>query len=384
MILAMIKRLGLMGKLLQELNHTLIVLVPKVPTPSFITDYRPISCCRKISDNILLTQELMHNYHRSFGPPRCAFKVDIQKAYDTVEWSFLKNVLVGFGFAEWMVDWIMLCVSSTSYSVCVNGNTHGYFKEERGLRKGVTLLQLDAFMDSLSKFSKMSDIWVCPLLRRDSFIRIVVFLLKDWRNALQTGKISFSHLLHGKAKVSWKAVCVPKYEGGLGIRRIGDVNKSLIASHVWSILTRRESLWVDWIYSYRLNNRSFWECKSPANCCWSWRKILQIRPLLRTFIWSKIGDGKSTSACVADILNNGTWLWPAAWRDLFPVLNQINVHVQPGVNDRIVWKVGNDFRAHSSAMVWDCIRTSEPEVSWVNIVWFSQCIPRHAFLMWLM
>ncbi|XP_035835823.1 uncharacterized protein LOC110916428 [Helianthus annuus] len=157
------------GKLLQELNHTLIVLVPKVPTPSFITDYRPISCCnvlfkciskivtdrmkgaldsivsinqsafvpgRKISDNILLTQELMHNYHRSFGPPRCAFKVDIQKAYDTVEWSFLKNVLVGFGFAEWMVDWIMLCVSSTSYSVCVNGNTHGYFKEERGLRKG--------------------------------------------------------------------------------------------------------------------------------------------------------------------------------------------------------------------------------------------------------
>ncbi|XP_022014955.1 uncharacterized protein LOC110914476 [Helianthus annuus] len=46
---------------------------------------------RKISDNILLTQELMHNYHRNSGPPRCAFKVDIQKAYDTVDWSFLKK-----------------------------------------------------------------------------------------------------------------------------------------------------------------------------------------------------------------------------------------------------------------------------------------------------
>ncbi|XP_021991606.1 uncharacterized protein LOC110888385 [Helianthus annuus] len=52
---------------------------------------------RRISDNILLTQELMHNYHSNVGPPKCAFKVDIQKAYDTVDWSFLRSLLVGFG-----------------------------------------------------------------------------------------------------------------------------------------------------------------------------------------------------------------------------------------------------------------------------------------------
>ena len=40
---------------------------------------------RRISDNILLTQEIMHNYHVDRGPARCAFKVDIQKAYDTVD-----------------------------------------------------------------------------------------------------------------------------------------------------------------------------------------------------------------------------------------------------------------------------------------------------------
>ncbi|GJZ47604.1 reverse transcriptase domain, reverse transcriptase zinc-binding domain protein [Tanacetum coccineum] len=48
---------------------------------------------RRISDNILLTQKLMRNYHRRSGPPRCAFKVDIQKAYDTVDCVFLRPFL---------------------------------------------------------------------------------------------------------------------------------------------------------------------------------------------------------------------------------------------------------------------------------------------------
>ncbi|GKD53652.1 putative RNA-directed DNA polymerase, eukaryota, reverse transcriptase zinc-binding domain protein [Tanacetum coccineum] len=91
---------------------------------------------RRISDNIMLTQELMWNYHKRSGPPRCAFKVDIQKAYDTVDWNFLKLVLVGCGFHQKMMEWIMVCVTSTSYSVCVNGNIHGWFNGKRGLRQG--------------------------------------------------------------------------------------------------------------------------------------------------------------------------------------------------------------------------------------------------------
>nr|GEY83628.1 putative reverse transcriptase domain, reverse transcriptase zinc-binding domain protein [Tanacetum cinerariifolium] len=122
-------------KLLNELNHTIIALIPKVKSPSRVNDYRPISYCnvlfkciskiianrikqslkslvspnqstfvpgRCISDNILLTQELMHNYHLDRGSPRCAFKVDIQKAYDTVDWNFLRQVLHGFGFHDRM------------------------------------------------------------------------------------------------------------------------------------------------------------------------------------------------------------------------------------------------------------------------------------------
>ncbi|GKE95027.1 protein LAZ1 [Tanacetum coccineum] len=157
------------GKLLKEVNHTFIALISKIPTPSRVTDYRPISCCnviykciskiitnriigginevvslnqsafvpgRQISDNILITQELMHNYHLNRGPPRCAFKVDIQKAYDTVDWRFLKRILYCFGFHPVMIKWIMACVSSNLFSLCINGDVHGFIKGKRGLRQG--------------------------------------------------------------------------------------------------------------------------------------------------------------------------------------------------------------------------------------------------------
>ncbi|KAJ0711326.1 putative RNA-directed DNA polymerase [Helianthus annuus] len=157
------------GKLLKQINHTIIALVPKKDSPNSVLDYRPISCCnvlfkciskilsdrikgslnvlvsinqsafvsgQKISDNILLTQELMHNYHINRGPPRCAFKIDIQKAYDTVNWSFLESILHRFGFHRKMVNWIMTCVTTVSYSLSINGDLHGYFPGKRGLRQG--------------------------------------------------------------------------------------------------------------------------------------------------------------------------------------------------------------------------------------------------------
>ncbi|GJX45081.1 polypyrimidine tract-binding protein homolog 2 isoform X1 [Tanacetum coccineum] len=91
---------------------------------------------RSIANNILLTQELMHNYHLYQGLPRCAFKVDIQKAYDIVDWDFSKKVLSGFGFHTRMIGWIMECVTTTSFSISINGSLYGFFKGKRGLRQG--------------------------------------------------------------------------------------------------------------------------------------------------------------------------------------------------------------------------------------------------------
>ncbi|XP_021999247.1 uncharacterized protein LOC110896117 [Helianthus annuus] len=141
--------------------------------------------------------------------------------------------------------------------------------------------------------------------------------------------------------------------------------------------------------------------------------MVQLRSLIRHHVWSMIGDGRNTSAwfdtwssigplctflsprvitregfslnaTVADIYSNGSWIWPVAWRDMFPVLIQLDhLHRNLNVPDHLLWKDGDIVAEHSSSGVWDSVRTREQEVDWAAIIWFSQCIPRHAFLMWL-
>lgn len=54
---------------------------------------------RSIVDNIHIAQELLRKYARKRGSPRCILKIDIQKAYDTVDWDFLREVLQHLNFS---------------------------------------------------------------------------------------------------------------------------------------------------------------------------------------------------------------------------------------------------------------------------------------------
>ena len=65
-----------------------------------------------------------------------SFKIDIQKAYDTVNWKFLEVIMMKFGFPKQMVDWIMTCITNAKFTICVNGESYGYFNGGRGLRQG--------------------------------------------------------------------------------------------------------------------------------------------------------------------------------------------------------------------------------------------------------
>ncbi|XP_020250238.1 uncharacterized protein LOC109827635 [Asparagus officinalis] len=67
---------------------------------------------------------------------RAMVSIDIRKAFDTISWRFISDLLQGLGFPASMIKWIMACITSPSYSISLNGSLHGYFKGERGLRQG--------------------------------------------------------------------------------------------------------------------------------------------------------------------------------------------------------------------------------------------------------
>ena len=111
-----------------EINRTNITLVPKTKNPTNMTEFRPISLCnvvykliskvlanllkiilphiisenqsafltgRLITDNVLVAFELMHYLeHKKDGKEGVmAIKLDMSKAYDRIEWGFIRQVM---------------------------------------------------------------------------------------------------------------------------------------------------------------------------------------------------------------------------------------------------------------------------------------------------
>ncbi|GFS36124.1 hypothetical protein Acr_00g0044230 [Actinidia rufa] len=121
------------GKILKQLNHAVIALVPKTASASRVEEFRPIACCnviykviskilaarlspileslidpgqsafvpnRSMVENIYMVQELLRKYCWNRISPRCIMKVDLQKAYDTINWNFLEDVLSGLRISD--------------------------------------------------------------------------------------------------------------------------------------------------------------------------------------------------------------------------------------------------------------------------------------------
>ncbi|GJY72580.1 RNA-directed DNA polymerase, eukaryota, partial [Tanacetum coccineum] len=156
------------GSFSKGCNSSFITLIPKVIDAKFVTDYRPISligCVYKVVTKILanrlalVIKDLVSDTQSAFvanrqildGPfilneilawckrkkkQALIFKADFAKAYDSIRWDFLLDVLQAFGFGPNWCKWIRGIFSSAMASVLVNGSPSSEFPFFCGLKQG--------------------------------------------------------------------------------------------------------------------------------------------------------------------------------------------------------------------------------------------------------
>ena len=215
------------------------------------------------------------------------------------------------------------------------------------------------------------------------------------------------------SKIAWSDICIPKKEGGLGIKDLSLWNKALMIRHIWNLVYGTNNLWTSWINAYHLKGSSLWEVKAPHTCSWNWRKLLHLRPLVRPLFQHIIGSGLKTSlwfdnwhpdgpirskwssrviydsglpinAKVNAIVRGDNWRWPVAMSiDLAEIKSRMPSYNPNSLLDDIIRWLPSPNGIYSAASAMESLRTHHSLVPWFNIVWFPQNIPRMGFILWL-
>ncbi|GJV37905.1 hypothetical protein Tco_1410382 [Tanacetum coccineum] len=334
-----IKEFFITGVRLKEPNHTILALIPE--------DHFE-------SDEGLLS---------GVGTPRCAFKVDIQKAYDTFDWNFFHAVLIGFGFHSRMIGWIMECVTFTSFSLSTNGSLHGYFKGKRGLRQGDLMspylftLVMEVLTLMFHRKARVSRSFTYH--RYYSKLNLINFCFADDLFLFAHGDVDSARVIMDML-VEFKEASrltpslpksTPYFCNVLNYTKLDILN----------ILPFEEVRAIDAeisLVSRRDEERSHYGSNGfiPIN---------SMAALFRKFLFGERchGDGRKSfsagynrSAKVKDIIVNTSWSWLDAWMSKYPNLGTIDVPHLTNTNDRLEWKdLSNMGVEFSVANVWDCI-----------------------------
>ena len=179
-------------------------------------------------------------------------------------------------------------------------------------------------------------------------------------------------------------------------------------------MPKSSSSWAHWAKLNLLHNKPIWDVNIPSNASWTWRKLLNLRDIIRphlqhtigngrdTFLWfdywlpsgpihSQYGDrviydsGLQRYARVSSIIYEEHWQWPVANSPYLIILkNSIPDSMNPKCNitDDITWQSSpsGGFTLNSA---YSSITTARAEVGWHQFVWFPKAIPKVAFILWL-
>ena len=159
------------GHMLRKINYVHIVLIPKKNDPKQTSDYKPISLGNVVSiilykvlanrlktilptiiseaqstfvpnqlitDNTTVAYELLHRMWNKINGKvgQMVVKLDISKAYNRVEWGFLRNIMIKLGLDRRWVNMAMETITTASYSVIINREPKGFISHSRGIKQG--------------------------------------------------------------------------------------------------------------------------------------------------------------------------------------------------------------------------------------------------------
>ncbi|GJX76493.1 RNA-directed DNA polymerase, eukaryota, reverse transcriptase zinc-binding domain protein [Tanacetum coccineum] len=184
----------------------------------------------------------------------------------------------------------------------------------------------------------------------------------DWRNKLLSlaGKLqlvasnfvwSKNDAAKGIASVAWKEVCRPKDEGGLGLKSLKVINHALMVKHLWNIASKKDSLWVKWLNVYRIKGM--------------WGTKLEMGEVVLSGMTSGTPMGR----------------YSVRFKEVIDVPVPVLDHDR---DDMALWFDKQNVEVRFSVKeAWRVLRPDVPKVLRHKHVWFSQCIPRHAFILWM-
>ncbi|KAG7556536.1 Reverse transcriptase domain [Arabidopsis suecica] len=417
-VLKAVREFFLSGQLLKQWNNTAITLIPKKPNADKITDFRPISCCnvlykviskilarrlehlltlwispsqsafvkgRLLSENVLLATELVQGFGQKNISRRGVLKVDLRKAFDSVSWDFILHVLLAANIPQTYVNWIKQCLTTTSFSININGSLCGFFRGANGLRQGDPLspslfvIALEIFTRLLEKKFDDGSIGYHPKAKD---MKISSLAFAGDLMIFYDGKISSLHGINSNLNdfqaLSGLAMNREKsgiYTAGLspqesiGTMSFGFLNGSFPFRYLGLPLLHPNGKTASYWYDH-------WNNLGPLI-----EHVGSSGPQLM---------GIPDSALVEDAIGHSGWLLPSAHtrNSTLVSLRDVLLETQiPAVSlgpDTYHWYInGSSSTIFLSKQTWEELRPISIVKSWAKVVWYKGHIPKFAFTFWV-
>uniref|UniRef100_A0A2N9EX59 Reverse transcriptase domain-containing protein n=1 Tax=Fagus sylvatica TaxID=28930 RepID=A0A2N9EX59_FAGSY len=436
-LLAVFSEFHEFGSFQRSLNTTFLTLIPKKTNDVEIRDFRPISLVssvykilakvlanrlsgvldtiispsqnafvhgRQMTDSVLVANECLDSRIKE-GIPGVMCKLDVEKAHDHVNWSFLLYLLRRCGFSLKWRRWIAFCISTVRFSVLINGGPEGFSGSSRGIRQGDSLspLLFVIVMEALSRMmskavedgllsgfqvgamdrlkinlnksemvpvgsvldmKELAGIMGCKIIQLpmtylglplganfksksiwDPILEKMERKLSGWqRMYLSKGGMGEGKKFH---LVNWSQVYQPLKMGGLGVRNLRLFNQALLGKWLWRYGNEENAFWRHLISAKYGNSFGGWTTRELHGRYGSglWKHIIKGWGMFTRHVHFEVGDGSKTKFW------DDVWCRSCSLKHAFPDLYSIARNKDAAVGDLLQFQNGgvtwlSDFIRH--------------------------------------